>query len=173
MGRSKAERAATVERRRRAVEMRRAGHQWDTIAEQLGYAGKAAACKDVIRAMQANRDALAEEVEQVRAAELDHLDALRQRAWKVMETPHVLVNAGQIVMVGGCMCEELGKKESCEHPPPVPLPDDAPVLHAIDRLLKISQQRARLIPGVEAPVQVEQTGKVRYSIEGVDLDQLT
>jgi hypothetical protein len=54
-----------------------------------------------------------------------------------------------------------------------PLLDDAPVLAAVDRLLKVQERRAKLL-GLDVPVkrQVEVDGGLRYEVVGVDLDQL-
>ncbi|MCM1964851.1 hypothetical protein [Streptomyces sp. G1] len=54
MAASKAQRAATAERRRKAISMVLAGVDWDTIAERLGYASRGAAHTDVTRALEAN-----------------------------------------------------------------------------------------------------------------------
>lgn len=77
---SNAQAAATAERRKKAIALRIAGMDWQSIADQLGYASRGAACQDVSRAMEKN---LAEEAEQ--AALLRHLTVQRydrlQAAW--------------------------------------------------------------------------------------------
>jgi hypothetical protein len=51
------------------------------------------------------------------------------------------------------------------------LADDAPVLNAVDRLVKISESRRKLL-GLDAPAKVQSEGTVRYSIDGVNPEDL-
>lgn len=51
---SRAQQVKTAERRKKAVAMRLAGADWDTIKEKLGYASRGAACTDVKRALDAS-----------------------------------------------------------------------------------------------------------------------
>jgi cell division septal protein FtsQ len=81
------------------------------------------------------RDTVQEAGDELRALELARLDRLEIAANEVLEREHVTVSNGRIVVLG----------ES-------PLPDDAPVLAAIDRLLKIQERRARLL-GLDAPTK--------------------
>jgi hypothetical protein len=82
MSASEKQRATTAERRRRAVAMRFAGVDYETIAERLGYAGRAAACKDVQRALAPNiAEDAAPSTDEARALELMRLDRLQAAAW--------------------------------------------------------------------------------------------
>ncbi|MBA9005964.1 hypothetical protein [Thermomonospora cellulosilytica] len=81
MSASKAQQAATAERRRKAIAMRIAGVDWQSIADQLGYASRGAACTDVTRALKANRRAEAQEVELLRDIEGQRLDRLQAAYW--------------------------------------------------------------------------------------------
>ena len=72
---------------------------------------------------------------EVRQLELDRLDAMYDAAIKVLEAEHVTVSQGKVVMLDG-----------------EPLKDDAPVLRAIETLLKIQQRRAALL-GLDAKTQ--------------------
>ncbi|MEU6785914.1 helix-turn-helix domain-containing protein [Nonomuraea angiospora] len=94
--------------------------------------------------------------DQLRRLELARLDDLQAKAYRVMETTHYVVDKGSVV---------LWQDE--------PLVDDGPVLQAIDRLVRISERRAKLL-GLDAPVkqQVEVNG-LRYEIVGIDLERLT
>ncbi|MGI8870610.1 MAG: hypothetical protein ACR2F6_17620 [Mycobacteriales bacterium] len=65
-----------------------------------------------------------EPAEDLRKLELERLDRMYQAALKVLKTEHVMVQHGKIV------CDEDG----------IPVPDDAPVLAAIDRLLSVQTQ---------------------------------
>ena len=51
---SLAQRAATAERRRKAIALRLAGAQYEQIAEQLGYANRQAAREDIRRSLEQN-----------------------------------------------------------------------------------------------------------------------
>jgi hypothetical protein len=81
MAASKAQRAATAERRSRAVRLRIAGMDWEAIADQLGYASRGAACTDVTRAMERHVAAEKAEVEVLRQQELDRLNRLQAGLW--------------------------------------------------------------------------------------------
>jgi hypothetical protein len=176
MATSKAQRAATAERRQKAVAMWMESHDWDAIAQALGYASRGAAHTDVKRALEARRAELGETVDQQRAESAARLEAMRREAWKVLRTEHVTVSHGRVVrrQVGWEVDAdgvEVRDSDGQRIPEYVDLLDDAPVLAAIDRLAKIEQQWSRLW-GLEAPIKVEQSGHVAYSIDGVDLDKL-
>ncbi|WP_149264284.1 hypothetical protein [Actinomadura sp. K4S16] len=82
MGTSQAKRAEVAARRNKAIQLRLAGVDWDTIAEQLGYrGGRGAACKDVARALQERRADLDKTAEELRAVEVARLDRLQAAAW--------------------------------------------------------------------------------------------
>jgi hypothetical protein len=75
---TKAERAQIVERRTKAITMRAAGAQWDTIAEKLGYSSRGAACQDVARALEQRLAEQHDQLDHLRAIELEHLETLRR-----------------------------------------------------------------------------------------------
>lgn len=74
------------------------------------------------------------------------LDNLEQAALEVLEREHITVNNGRIIVLND-----------------IPLPDDGPVLAAIDRLVKIEDARQRnneslrRLFGLDAPVKVDAT----------------
>lgn len=136
---SRAQRAKTAERRRQAVEMRIAGATLDTIAEQLGYADRAAAHKDITRALEANVAELVQPVEVLRETELQRLDVLWADAWAILKREHITVSNGRVVFD-----DRTGE----------PLPDHTPVLQAITALLRIQERRAKYL-GLDSPVKVE------------------
>lgn len=78
---SKAQQTLTAKRRSQALQMRLAGASWDMIADRLEYAGKAAACKDVTRALAAARAEVTESAEQLRQMEVLRLDRLQAGLW--------------------------------------------------------------------------------------------
>ncbi len=176
MATSKAQRQATAERRARCVAMRREGHEWHDIAATLGYAGAAAACKDYRRAMDATRAELDEQTQLMRTEATVRWQAMAREAWKVLRARHVTVSHGRVIerQVGwetDADGVEIRNSDNERIPVMEDLLDDAPVLQALDRLAKIEVELAKLW-GYAAPVKVEQTGHVAYSIEGVDLEAL-
>lgn len=139
---SRAQRAKTAERRRKAIEMRLAGATLDTIADELDYSDRAAAHKDITRAMEQNITELAQPVEVMRETELQRLDVMWAEAWAVLKREHVTVSHGRIVM---------DEREGHEGRP---LLDDGPVLQAIATLLRIQERRAKFL-GLDSPMKVE------------------
>ena len=86
--------------------------------------------------------------------ELERLDRLYEAAVGVLERHHVTVSQGRVVQLDG-----------------EPLPDDGPVLQAIDRLLKLQERRARLL-GLDAAQKLDVSGNVSYTVVGVPDDDL-
>lgn len=78
---SKAQKAQTAERRRKAITLRLAGMDWQSIADQLGYADRGAACKDVNRALEANLAEQSQAADTLREVETLRLDRLQAAAW--------------------------------------------------------------------------------------------
>ncbi|WP_328448955.1 hypothetical protein [Amycolatopsis sp. NBC_00438] len=73
--------------------------------------------------------------EQYRTLLIERLNVSRLAVLKVLERDHLTISDGQIVRLDG-----------------EPIIDDGPVLQAVDRLLKIDTQLAKLT-GAEAPVE--------------------
>lgn len=154
---SKVKLDAVVVRRTKLIELRRKGVPYDDEQiEELGYKSPDAARKDLSRALEAHRQAEATEVANYRQmaneqldAELLRLEGLEEAAHKVLRNRHIVVNNGRVII----------------HPETeLPMEDDAPVLQAIDRLLKIEEARRRngerraKLNGLDMPVQTELTG---------------
>lgn len=116
-----------------------------------GHRISATTVKEMIREEAARRidpkvdEWRAVQVTRIEAA-LARLDGLEEAAIKVLEREHITVNNGRIISLDG-----------------VPLPDDGPVLQAIDRLVKIEEARLRngealrRILGLDAPTKVDHT----------------
>jgi hypothetical protein len=120
-----------VERDARAVELRRNNLTYRQIATQLDFSSVASAYEAVQRGL---ADSVAETNEEVRQMELDRLDHLARTALTVLAKPHLVVSQGRVAT----------------HPATgEPLTDPTPALHAIDRLLRIQERRARLL-GLDA-----------------------
>lgn len=127
-----------AERDAEACRLRTTGLSYRAISDQLGYGGATHARDGVERALAA---VVAEPAEQLRTLELERLDALQAEAWAVMTREHLTVSGGKIVMVEGPDGVEA------------PLGDDAPVLKAIDRIVKLMERRAKLL-GLDAPTRL-------------------
>jgi hypothetical protein len=134
-----------------AVRLRCEGYTFQQIADEMGVS-VAAAFKRVRRGYARMPGPKA--VEQKRS-DLQALADAERMVWQILERPHVVVQNGKVVTVkireaDGTVTER-------------PVPDDAPSLEAIDRLLKIWERRARA-EGTDAPG--------RRSIEVVTKDAL-
>ncbi len=121
-----------AEREVLALKLRQQGMPYRQIGERLGCSGATA-----LRYVRDSLDRLAKaneaETKLLRTLELSRLDDLYQRAYEVLEATHYLIAAGGVI-------EHDGKE----------LHDSAPVLRAIDRLVKISERRCALL-GIDAP----------------------
>jgi len=142
-GRGRFERSAdTAARDAKATELRSRGYSYQQIADTLGMHDRSAARKAVERALFAT---VAEPAEELRRLELLRLDTMAVAAWQVLGAEHPVVSDGKIMVLNG-----------------EPLRDPQPVLAAIDRLLRISERRCRLL-GLDAPVQVGP-----FTLEAID-----
>lgn len=143
---------ASAERDAKAARLRSAGHTFQEIADQLGFGDKSTARQSVYRAI---ADVIKEPAEEVLKVELDRLDQqltrlndLETAARQVLEARHITVNNGRVIL----------------HPDTGdPMEDDAPVLAAIDRLVKIetarnqnAERRAKLT-GLDAAIKIDST----------------
>lgn len=118
-----------------AATMRARGATYQQIADALGYADRRTAYRAVEKVL---TETVTEPSEELRSLELARLDAILAKAWSVMEAEHVTVSHGKIIRGADGQ----------------PLRDDGPVLAAIDRILKVSERRARLV-GLDAPNRTE------------------
>lgn len=143
----KEEQALIAERRTRVLAMRVEQRPYREIAIELGISEDVAEA-DYRRAVEARRTALDASRETAVAIETAKLDALEQAAWQVLRARHITVQHGKVVR------DEDGTV----------IEDDAPVLTAIDRLVKIADRRARL-RGLDAPTRVEVDDARRAQIE--------
>jgi DNA-binding CsgD family transcriptional regulator len=128
-----------IERDLRAAELRSKSLSYRQIAAELGVSVSNAHAA-VERGI---REIPTEGAAEARQVELAKLDTVEQAAWSILEAHHYVMlesgpKAGTIIY----------------HPmrPEEPLADSGPVLAAIDRILKTSERRARLM-GLDAPRQ--------------------
>jgi len=125
----------TAERDAECAHLRARDYTYQQIADATGFTSRTGARFAVERALART---ITEPGEELRRIELMKLDALARAAWRVLEARHYLVSQGRLIRL------EDGAP---------PLEDDGPVLQAIDRLLKISERRSKLL-GLDAPIRV-------------------
>lgn len=135
---------ATADRRTKNLLMRIEGKTFDVIAAELGYSSRQAARVDFERAAASRKAEQDATVDIAKAVETEKLDALEEAAWQVLRRKHLTVSNGRLIEVDG-----------------VPLEDDAPVLNAVDRILRVAERRAKL-HGYDAP------SKARVEVTNVD-----
>ncbi len=123
-----------AERDRDAVQLRSRGRTYQQISDELGYGHSSNARRAVKKALEG---IIVDAREDFIKLQLDELDMMTRSVIEVLETKHYVVSEGRIVY--------RGDKE---------LLDDSPVLQAVDRLLKISDRRAKLL-GLDAPKRIE------------------
>lgn len=116
----------------RAMELRREGLTYDAIARRMGYADKSSAYGAVQRGLALS---VRETADEVRQLEIDRLEDLRRPALESLKRRHLVVSQGKVM---------------CDPDTGSPLIDDMPVLHAIDRLIKIAERMAAY-RGLDAP----------------------
>jgi hypothetical protein len=144
-------------RRTQLLKLRRQGIRYDDERIlSLGYTDPGSARRDLHRALEQHRDEEAAEVSIYRQQENERLDDelcrledLEAAARTVLRNRHIMVNNGRVIL----------------HPDTdQPMEDDAPVLQAIDRLVKIEDARRRngerraKLNGLEMPVKAEVSG---------------
>lgn len=117
-----------------AARLRATGMSYREIAAKLEYADESGAHRAVSRALAA---VPVEAVNELRAIECERLDELTRRLWDVLNTRYPLLNP-DVELVG---------------PDGKPVADPAPILAVVDRLLRISERRAKLL-GLDAPMRV-------------------
>lgn len=123
-----------AERRQRALELRKEAKSYRTIAAALGISVSTA--HDDVQAALAELAAIElESAAELRTMELERLDLLAIEALRIMQATHPLVSGGKVF--DGYA-------------------DDGPKLGAIDRLLRISESRRKLL-GLDAPAKTALT----------------
>lgn len=146
--------AVAAEKSAKAAELRRQGYTWQEIAERCGYTDKRTAQTAVKRRLAAGLEPWVEyqrqSIEELRAHEVRLLAEAERVAREIMERDHLAHSNGRVVYVDD-----------------EPVKDDGPKLAAIDRLVKVSESRRGILPGVAAPSKVEQTigGTVEYVVK--------
>ena len=127
-----------ADRRAAMWRMRVNGHTQAQIAERYGITQQAVS-KELRRAIDARP---ATSIDEYREIQLDKLDRAERAVLKVMETTHYLVSRGGVVTMRD---QETGDERI--------LLDDAPILQAVDRIIRLVALRSDLL-GLKAPVRV-------------------
>lgn len=154
----------SAERDAEALHLRARNWTLQAISDHLGYGSRANVHHALRRALDGVVTPAAAELRTIQDAQLDELAA---RAQAVLDARHLVFWQGRPVRL--CAEHPDACTQACGE-----VVDDAPVLRAIECLLRIMERRARLW-GLDAPVraQVEASGTVRYEIVGVDTEALS
>lgn len=140
----------TARRDAEAARLRAKGMGYRAIAQQLGVS-VSNAHEAVQRALAAIR---AEGAAEARTLELERLDLAQAAVTAALEAKHFTVSHGKVIYKGKA-----------------PLPDWGPVLAAVDRLVRISESRRKLL-GLDAETKVSVSGGVKYEIVGLSAEEL-
>jgi hypothetical protein len=138
-------------RRDRVVELRDQGLTFKEIGEIVGR-DTADAWRDYQRAMR-DRPVVAAHAERDQArkeAQLRRIDMERETAEAIILTAHTAYAVNGTKLEGD---------------------DSAPVLAAMDRLVKLDDQEAKLL-GLYAKTEINHSGAVTYEIRGVDMSKV-
>lgn len=130
--------AVLAERRAEMWRMRVNGLTQQEIGDHYGISQQAVS--EQLRRAYSARPAAA--IDEYRAIELDKMDRAERAVLEVLTRKHVTVSNGNIVMTWDPILREE-----------IPLLDDAPVLAAVDRIVKIAKHRADLL-GLQAPTKI-------------------
>lgn len=126
--------AEVAQRRQRAIELKNRGLTWYQVAQEMNYLdtqgnpSPALACGDVGRALKIANKGIATGLEVYRELASSRIDAIRRQVYAVIARPHYLYSNGKAVL------DEDGNK----------IRDDAPVLAAVDRLIRLEERQAKL-----------------------------
>ena len=114
-----------------------------------------------------------EKVDQIRRIEDRRLDYVLNEAWKILDSEHLLIQQGRVVMVP-LLHEGFPVKDETGELIFVPAKDNGPKLAAIATILKISERRGKLW-GTDAPTKTaltDPTGEKEATPIALSLEQL-
>lgn len=132
-------RETAAERRQQALELRKAGHSYRAIGAELGMS-EAQAHRDVKAALTRLAQMELASADELRTMELTRLDTLAVEAMRVLLATHPLISGGKVL------------SGFTEEGTAIGLTDDGPKLAAIERLIRISESRRKLL-GLDAPAK--------------------
>lgn len=136
--------------------IQRQGLTYAQAAERFGVSKTYAfmAYQRGITALNAGESA-ADRAQRYMQMHLAEIRAERAAVQSVINGYHVVVNNGHVVSLDS-----------------VPLEDQAPLLAAVDRMVKLRDQEAALL-GIKAKTEINHTGELTYRVIGVTGDELT
>lgn len=132
----------TAEKDALACRLRARGISLREIASRLGYTHPSAAAKAIARAL---ADIPAEDAASLRALECERLDELTRRLFAILDVKYPFLDGGRE------FTDQNGQ----------PIPDPGPILAVIDRLLRVSVRRSRLL-GLDAPAPKRDADKPKH-----------
>lgn len=151
---------AMAERDNQVVALKRQDLSFQQVADQLGISKSAA-----IRGFQRVKARVEErgELDYVayRDAQLARVATRRELTEDIMAARHVSISNGHVVS------EIIGQDEDGKPIYGDPYEDTGPTLAAIDRLIKLDEQEAKLVPGLYAKVEVDLSGVLKYEVHGI------
>lgn len=140
-----------AQRRAQIIDMHHAGHTFQQIGDRFGISRQ--------RAHEIYWDAIdaipAKAVGSHRAVMVEQLAEVVRVANEVMASAHLAHSNGRVVMLKDADGED------------VPVHDDGPKLDAARTIIAAQARLAKLI-GADAPTQVEQSGSVAITVNGVN-----
>ncbi len=152
---------AHAEQQRDVVALKRAGLPFADIGQRLGISKSQAH-----RAFYAALDRIVEpEVAAMRAEQLARIELEREEALDIMGATHIVVSNGHIVS------PITGHDDDGDPIYGDPLIDQSPPLAAIDRLIKLDDQEAKLV-GMYPKTEVNLTGGITYQVVGLESTDL-
>lgn len=146
----------TRERDAQAVELRRNGLTHRQIAAQLGYKSPASVHEAIQRGIQ---DGHRESTAEVLQLQLDRLEMYRRTALRVLAARHYAHSNGRLITLPDTNGESR------------PVLDHMPILHALDRLLRVDQEINKLrdlYPAAKSRVEVITRDQVEESITALE-----
>lgn len=148
--------AANAIRDAEALGYRAMGWTFERIATEMGYANRSGAQKAVERAI---ANSVQETSDEAKILILADLREAKRHAWAVLGRTHLVVSNGHVVRrFIGIERDEDGIERLDPDGKTIPVfedvEDDGPVLAAIDRIVKIDAEIAKIL-GAYAPVRSE------------------
>lgn len=166
-----AEQLAVARRRAEAIRLKATGQTWQQVADALGYSSRGAACQDIKRALEQEREDLGDAVATYRGLELARLERYTEVATEVLDRDHVAVSQGRIVREGLPYIDEETGRAKIDEGRGAPVLDDMPKLKAVGELRQLSESRRKLL-GLDVPVRQEFGGDltVKHVVEAEDFN---
>jgi hypothetical protein len=149
---------AVAERRAKVLAFRRAGASHRAIAVELGV-DHSTISRDVKAIFQELAEEQHASAEEYRAMELERLDTLSLEASRILQAEHPLISGGKVLTRFTSDGKAFG------------LTDPGPKLQAIDRLLRISESRRKLL-GLDAQPDAVMPGDMTIIVRWHDANRI-